>query len=115
MTMFSITFFVTEPMFPVPAWYPFEWKSNRISFVFGCLHQVLSIIPILSLNIGFDFYSYYLMGMISVQFKTVGMRLRSLGREILMECENMETWNANIAPDIEQLLNCIRTHHNILR
>lgn len=93
----------------ISVWYPFEWKSNRIIFVFTYLHQVLSSILTLSLNIGFDFSAYYLMGMISVQFQIVGMRLRSLGREVSMEV------NGNIVPKIEQLLNCIRTHQNILR
>lgn len=121
MAMVSIPFFVAEPLYPVAdVWYPFEWKTNRINFIIAYIHQVLSIMLILSLNIGFDLYSYYLMGMISVQFQILGMRLRNLGGEISTTVNSIGNTKLDKiieskANDTEELRNCVRIHQDILR
>lgn len=89
---------------PMPTWYPFDWKTNRIFYGIAYVHQMIIINLILTVNVGLDLYSYYLMGMVAVQFQIIGERLRKVGNEKRL-----------VSQSLQDLRECIIVHRETLR
>lgn len=117
--MFLKPIFDDDRGFPMPCWYPFEWRTNNIIYGLAYLHHCIAVLVGLWLNVAFDFYPCYLMGMTASQFRIVGIRLRNLGYGVSIDSKPGSSKistidNSSFNETVMDLRQCIRTHQEIL-
>lgn len=118
--MFLKPIFDNERGYPMPCWYPFEWKENNVHYGFAYLHHCIAVLVGLWLNVAFDFYPCYLLGMTAAQFRIVGVRLRNLGHDAFIGGKQGPSKvstlnNSTVNKNVTDLRHCISTHQGILR
>lgn len=120
LTIFALCFIPlseSERVNPLPVWYPFEWKLNIVIYGIGYAHQIILITLILTINVSFDCYSFFVMGMVAVQFRIIGIRLQNLGSKTSLNSDLGPTHNYSklLKQSVQDLRHCISVYQDILR
>lgn len=101
---------------PFSAWYPrLDIESSKRDYWILFCYQVCGMSMLSNFNMSMELFPSYLMYMISIKMKILGMRLQRIGAGI----KNQDTFRAIDNLDqrmaVKRLVSCVKTHQNILR
>lgn len=100
--------FSVDRSFPLPSYYPFDWKSNDVIYGLLILFQVLGSSSICVVNASLDTLMSTQMCILGFLFEILGAKLENLGSRIVK-------YSSSVDVESEKLKACMDFHKRILR